>query len=379
MLMKVCYLGTYDADYVRNRVIIAGLRSQGVEVVECHAALWRGTDDKVWATRQGLLNPGLWWRVLRAYGRLLRLYRRVGRYDVLVVGYAGHMDMFLARLLTWLRRKPLVFDVFLSWHETVVHDRQLLRPHSLLAALLYGVEKVACLLADRLLLDTEAHISYFMAKYGLSRERFRCIRVGAEEDLFTPVPAEPAQEPFTVTYFGKFIPLHGMEHVIRAAGALQGDAGIRFDLIGGGQTYDEMRALARALRIENITWGPGWLDPVALHRRIGRADVFLGIFGASPKALRVIPTKAYVALAMGKPLVTSDSAAAREVLTAGENALLVAPGDPQAIAAAILALKRDPTLRQRIAQGGRHLYLSQLSTHHIGAQAKRVLEELVSR
>lgn len=31
--MKVYYSGTYDRDYIRNRVIIKGLRANGVEVV----------------------------------------------------------------------------------------------------------------------------------------------------------------------------------------------------------------------------------------------------------------------------------------------------------------------------------------------------------
>ena len=148
--MRICYFGTYDANYVRNQVIITGLASPGVQVVECHVPLWRETADKVSQAAKGFRNPRLAWRVLQAYGRLLRVYRGIGAYDAMIVGYAGHLDVFPARLLTWLAHKPLVLDVFLSIHETVTQDRGLAAGHSLFGRMLHVIEKAGCQLADRL-------------------------------------------------------------------------------------------------------------------------------------------------------------------------------------------------------------------------------------
>src|SRR5437870_3087244 len=39
--MKVCYWGTFEKQYPRNAVLISGLRQNGIEVVECHFALWK--------------------------------------------------------------------------------------------------------------------------------------------------------------------------------------------------------------------------------------------------------------------------------------------------------------------------------------------------
>ncbi len=46
-IMKVCYWGTYDKGYLRNKILITGLRENGVEVVECHAGIWRDTAEKM--------------------------------------------------------------------------------------------------------------------------------------------------------------------------------------------------------------------------------------------------------------------------------------------------------------------------------------------
>ncbi|MGA9596129.1 MAG: glycosyltransferase, partial [Acidimicrobiia bacterium] len=53
------------------------------------------------------------------------------------------------------------------------------------------------------------------------------------------------------------------------------------------------------------------------------------------------------ALAMGLPLVVSDIAALREVVTNGDNGMLVPPADPVALGDAAAVLLADPELRRR--------------------------------
>jgi glycosyltransferase involved in cell wall biosynthesis len=376
--VRVCYFGTFDADYVRNQVLIAGLRSQDVDVFECHAPLWENTAAKVREATKGVANPRLWGQLLRVYARLIRQYLRVGAYDVMVVGYAGHLDLPLARILTWLAHKPLVFDAFLSLHETIVEDRGLAGRKSLMGAIVLGLERVDCLLADLVLLDTGTNAQYFATKYSLPERKLAHLWVGTQEAYYRPGAPTQTSTFFTVIYFGKFIPLHGIEFIIRAAKELADHADIRFEFIGGGQTYQAMHALADSLHVDNIVWGPQWLPPQELAQRIAQAEVCLGIFGTSPKAARVIPTKAYVALAMQKALVTEDSPAAREVLRPQEHALLCPAGDAKALAGCILALQEHPEIRQRIAQQGYLLFQKSFTSHTIGADMKSLLAGLVT-
>lgn len=371
--MRVCCFGTYDVDYVRNAVVRAALCSQGVEVVACHATVWAGTEEKVADARRGPLNPRLWLKLLRAYGRLLRRHRAVGRYDAMIVGYPGHLDLFLARILTWLRRKPLVFDAYVSLYDTVISDRALARPRSLLAIVSRWLDRVTCLLADAVLLDTEANIAFFCAQYRLPRTKFHRIWVGADEAYLSAEDETDGTSPFRVLYFGKFIPLHGLDTVVRAAKLLGATPEVRFEMIGGGQERRGAEALAESLRVTNIDWGPEWMQPAELRERIRQADVCLGILGVSDKAARVIPTKAYIALAMGKPLLTRDSPAARELLVPDVHAMLCAAGDPAGVARAIMALRSDPALRRRLGRAGRDLFRAECSTDAIGRALVRVL------
>ena len=62
------------------------------------------------------------------------------------------------------------------------------------------------------------------------------------------------------------------------------------------------------------------------------------------KAAMVVPNKVYQAAAAGRPLVTRDGPALREVLEPGAHCLVCPPGDPDALAAAVARLLDDPAL-----------------------------------
>ncbi len=243
--------------------------------------------------------------------------------------YGGFLDAFAARLVCAVRRAPLLVDALISIHETVVEDRALLPAQSLQARLILGIERWGVRLCTAVLVDTEENATFMAARYGLPPARLHVLPVGCDENDYHPLPTERNARPedTEVIFYGKFIPLHGIEIILEAAQRLAPEPGIHFTFYGNGQTYAAMRALAEELGLSRVSWRPGWLPAAELAREIAGADICLGIFGASAKAQRVIPTKAYVALAMGKPLVTMGSPTARRLLTHGETAMLSVPGD----------------------------------------------------
>ena len=93
----------------------------------------------------------------------------------------------------------------------------------------------------------------------------------------------------------------------------------------------------------------------------------------------MIPNKAFQALACGTPLVTADTAAARELLVDGESALLVPAGDPEALAGAVRRLADDPGLARRIGDGGLAAYREQASESVLGERWRGLVEQLVAR
>jgi glycosyltransferase involved in cell wall biosynthesis len=91
----------------------------------------------------------------------------------------------------------------------------------------------------------------------------------------------------------------------------------------------------------------------------------------------VIPNKAFQALACGTPLVTADTPAARELLRDDESALLVPPGDAEALAAVLRRLAGDRGLAERLSAGGLAAYRARASEEVLGARWRGLIESLL--
>ena len=171
-------------------------------------------------------------------------------------------------------------------------------------------------------------------------------------------------------FVGKLIPLHGLETILAAARLAPE---IPFRVVGNGQLDTLL-----VERPPNVEWVE-WVDYERLPEEIQRAGCALGVFGTSAKAGRVIPNKAFQALACGTPLVTADTPAARELLRDGESALLVPPGDPEALAAAVRRLAAEPSWREASARAAWPPTRTQASEDVLGERWRGLVEQLVAR
>lgn len=374
---SVCYFGTYRSNYSRNQIMIEGLRRAGIEVIECHEPLWRGVEDRVQTTSGGWLKPSFWIRVLVTYCRLLHRYFEMGNYQVLVVGYPGQFDVFLARLLSWLSRKPMVWDVFMSIYLIAV-ERGLKGQHALTVNILSIIERVALHLPNMLILDTPEYVNWFQEKYGVSPERFKLVPTGADDRIYHPLNSKiKPDSKFRVIYYGTFIPNHGVEYIVQAARILENERDVVFELVGRGPEKPHTVAYVKKYNLKNVSF-MDWLNASELIQHVAKADVCLGAFGVTPQSLMTVQNKIYEGMAMRKPIITGESPALLQTFEHGEHLFLCARADPNSLAQAILTLKDDPDLRRHLAQTSYHLFRSQFSLTHLGECFASHLKLLVS-
>lgn len=372
--MKVCYFGTYRAEYSRNQIMIEGLRRAGVEVIECQVQLWGSIEDRVQAASGGWLKLGFFSRIFKTYLTLLKRYRTVDAYDVLIVGYPGQFDVYLARLLAWFRRKPLVWDVFMSIY-LIALERELDRRSCLTVNALRLIERVACRLPDRLILDTAEYVAWFQRTHGVHPSRFRLVPTGADERVYHEVATARSDGRFTLIYYGSFIRNHGVPVIIDAARELAPDSTIHFVLIGDGPEKVAAQQLAQRYQLTNVTFVE-WVEREELPRRVAAADVCLGVFGTTPQSLMTVQNKIYEALAMRKPLITGDAPTVRRALQHGEHVYLCERNNPAALAQAIRKLKSDQVLRETLAARGQARFAAAFSLDRLGALYRSHLTEI---
>lgn len=375
MTIKICFFGTYESRYPSNEILIEALRQAGADVHECHTPVWELRRHKFRLCRP-LLALGLLARLLLAHAALAWSFWKIPAVDALVVGYFGHLDMPLAWALARIRAVPLVFSPLVSLYDTFCDDRGLVGPGNLLGRAFWWADRLGCLLADQVWLDTAEHADYFVQTFRIDPAKIRVIPIGADDRAFRP--SERRADPsglIRVLFVGKLIPLHGIETVLGAAALLQEEP-IEFTIIGSGQQSDLARRLAADIRLDRITL-IDWADPGELPRHYEQADICLGTFGTSGKAGRVIANKVYQGLAAGRPVVTADTVALRSLFRLGVEIVGCRPGDPEDLARHILALAANGPLRRSLGLQGRRAFDERFTSQAIGKVAAGHLGSLI--
>ena len=160
-----------------------------------------------------------------------------------------------------------------------------------------------------------------------------------------PIPGEPL-----IGYAGHLYAWKGVDVLLRALALLPGLQA----LIAGGHSREPdlaaMQQLARELQIADRVTFTGLVEPSRVPELLASATLLVLPNTASAISTNFTsPLKLFEYMAAGRAIVASDLPAIREVLTDGETARLVPPGDPDALAAAMRSLVDDPATARRLA------------------------------
>ena len=291
-------------------------------------------------------------------------------YQLILAGFLGQP---LAPVIKLLTKKPLILDAFVSVYDALCLDRKDFKPGSLIGRAAYCLDALSFRLADKIITDTKANADFFSKLFKVDRKKFYTLYMGTDESVFYPRPDKINNGKFTVFFHGTFWGLHGIEYIIKAAKLLENRQDILFKLLGGGREKKKIVKLADDLGLKNARF-LDWISYQDLSSRIAESDLCLGgHFSASEKAKRVISGKSIQYLAMKKPVIAGDSPAAKELFTHAENIYLCAMADEKSLAEAIIRLKENPSLREKIAQSGFELFKARLSA----PQARKGLAEII--
>jgi glycosyltransferase involved in cell wall biosynthesis len=364
--MRTIIFGTYDAAmHPRIATIAEGLAASGFDVTECNIPLGLSTADRVdmlakpWKAGGLVVRLASRWFGLAAKARGLGKHG-LGRPDAVVVGYLGHFDVHLARLLYRRGRVPIVLDHLISAANTA-KDRRL--DGGIKTNVLRLIDAAALRAADIVVVDTEEHLEIVPEKYrskavvvpvGAPAPWHEAAKHGAAEDWAAREPSATASSttgsgPLKVVFYGLYTPLQGTPVIGEALGRIAG-APVEVTMIGRGQ--DEAETKRAAAANQSVRW-LDWVPAAELPALVASHDVCLGIFGTGDKALRVVPNKVFQGAAAGCAVITSDTAPQRRVL--GDAAVLVPPGDPAALADALLRLASDRETLLKLRHAARQL------------------------
>jgi glycosyltransferase involved in cell wall biosynthesis len=178
-------------------------------------------------------------------------------------------------------------------------------------------------------------------------------------------------------YVGALNPQDGVDYLLRSLRYLYHDLK-RTDfycvIMGNGDSLQDLRALARDLRLEACLELTGYVSEEELRFNLAAADICVDPDPSSP--LNDVSTwiKIMEYMAFSKPIVTFDLKETR--FSAQKAALYVPPNDEKAFAAAIVKLMDDPALRKQMGDFGRERVERELQWSVVGQNLLRAYENL---
>ena len=377
MAVPLVLWGTYDVGKPRVRNLMAALEQLYPDVKSSHFNLWSGVEDKSGIPLKRIIAIAA--RLLCCYPWLLYRYCRLPAHQVVVLPYPCIFDALVLWPFAKCRGAKLCCDLFLSLYDTAVVDRHLIKEASLAARLLYRIEWLAIKLADFVLIDTQSHKDYLCRLYSIDSEKVHVVWVGADDSFSKHSPKSPrvTSDQTQVLFYGQFIPLHGLDHLVQAISRIEalGREDITFHIVGTGQEAAHIDAMITEMGIRSILRTP-WVDYSQLPTLIAAADICLGIFPTEGKGGRVIPNKLFQIMAVGRPVVTAETSGICEILQPGPGVRLTAMGDSEDIANKILDLVdclNDATQQTREIEGA--MSLPSIGPKQISLQFKTVLSD----
>jgi glycosyltransferase involved in cell wall biosynthesis len=188
-----------------------------------------------------------------------------------------------------------------------------------------------------------------------------------------PLPSEPV-----IGYAGHLYAWKGVDAILHALPLVPSARAL---IVGGHEKEPDLarlKNLTHQLGVESRVTFTGQVEPARVPELLARAMILVLPNPASAISTRFTsPLKLFEYMAAGRAIVASDLPAIREILADGRNALLVEPGDPQAIADAVERLIEDHAFAQRLARAA-HADASQYTWARRAERLETLFAEVAS-
>lgn len=249
-----------------------------------------------------------------------------------------------------------VYEMRGLWHITRASREPAFRSTEWFAYI-DAMEVEAARACDRVVVISQA-LKHWLLERGIEAEKIHVVAnaaeldaLSSEQELMGPAACEIA---FTVGFIGSLTHYEGLDDLIRAVAALLPTLpDLRCIIVGDGTERRSLQRLAVELGCQRAVDFVGRVPRDRVASYYQAIDVFPLPRRRFEVCELVPPLKPLEVMAFKKALIVSDVAALAEMVEHERTGLIVPSEAPDALAAAILRLQRDPDLRQRLAEAGR--------------------------
>ena len=240
------------------------------------------------------------------------------------------------------------------------------------------IEKTVVETADRVIAVSHKMRDDILAHFQADPARVVVIHNGIDPDRFRRTEARDHLERLRVKtpyvlFVGRVTDQKGIFHLVEAAKHLP--AGVQLVLFASAPDTPEIEERLRrtVATMSNVRW----INEMVKHEVVVQLYSHAAVF-CCPSVYEPFGIINLEAMACETPVVASAVGGILEVVVDGETGLLVPPGNPDALAAALTQLLNDPDTRQRMGQAGRRRVEAQFSWASVAERTERVYADAIA-
>ncbi len=284
---------------------------------------------------------------------------RTGKPDVVI----GTSPQFFCAVAAWLlsrwKRVPFVFEVRDIWPQSAIELGALRNP--VVIRVLEAIEQLLYREASLIVVVAESTRPYLLA-CGVSADKIAVIPNGIDPRFSASTNRTPdsirreigGEDKFIVSYIGTHGMSHALEILLAAAHQLEKmspQLPIHFLFVGEGAEKSRLLEIAASCQLSNVTFLPEQ-PRETLPAFYQASDVGIVPLRRLPIFTKVLPSKLFELMGIGCPIICSVEGEAAQLVDRSGAGICIEPENAAALCEAILRLRDDRSLRQRMSQAG---------------------------
>lgn len=276
------------------------------------------------------------------------------------------------------KRKKFLLEIRDMWPEFAIAMGAL--TNKTLIRMSQWLEKFLYTHADRIIVNSPGFIPFIRDICGKTAD---LVPNGADISMFAGADGKAFREKyalendFVVMYCGAHGPANDLETVLKTAEILREREDIRFVFVGSGKDKGRLEALAAEMKLKNVLFVPA-VPKDEMAGVMAAEDAGLAILKKLDMFKTTYPNKVFDIMACGDPVICQIDGVIREVVEENRAGVYAEPGDPHALAGAVLQLAGDRESARKMGENGRKAIAEKFSRDQAARKLEEIFENVVA-
>ncbi|ETI69188.1 glycosyltransferase family 4 protein [Neobacillus vireti] len=305
--------------------------------------------------------------------------KKIKNPDVIITSSPTYFSIFSGYWYSLIKRAPFVLEIRDLWPAAMIELGVMKK--GVITNILEMMELFFYRKSKKLIMVTKSFKENVVGR-GIEGNKVHVITNGVNQELFYPREKNISllnkyglNNKFVISYVGAHGISQNLSTILKVAKSLESDKDIQFLFIGEGAEKDKLKNIVSEQDISNVTFidsQPKEMIPEFYNS----SDVCLIPLKSIELFKTFIPSKMFEIMACGVPIVASLEGEAEDILNESKAAEVVKPDNPEEIKQAIIRIKNDKVLYDRLKKSGPAFVEQNYSRKNLAKEYLEIISEL---